>query len=151
MSPIGMEGITRSKELMQPMRADHSILMALKKRLENEVLFASCIRCQSQWRVRVADAPKRFVCQNCGGNMIALLKEYDRDKIKLMKKENPTPEEKKELARIGRNANIVNENGRRASMALAGRGVGPDAASRTFQRSVFSVLVLIFLKRSLSF
>ena len=94
MSPIGMEGITRSKELMQPMRADHSILMALKKRLENEVLYASCIRCQSQWRVRVSDAPKRFVCNKCGGNMIALLKEYDREKIKILKKENPTAEER---------------------------------------------------------
>ena len=130
MSPIGMEGITRSKELMQPMRADHSILMALKRRLENEVLYASCIRCQSQWRVRVSDAPKRFVCQKCGGNMIALLKEYDRDKIKLMKKEKPTPEEKRDILRISRNANIVNENGKRACMTLAGRGVGPDAASR---------------------
>ena len=130
MSPIGMEGITRSKELMQPMRADHNILMALKKRLENEVLYASCIRCQSQWRVRVSDAPKRFVCGHCGGNMIALLKEYDRDKIKLLKKEKPTPEEKKDIQRIGRNANIVNENGRRACMTLAGRGIGPDSASR---------------------
>ena len=130
MSPIGMEGISRSKELMQPMRADHSILMALKKRLENEVLFASCLNCQSQWRVRVSDAPKRFICSNCGGNMIALLKEYDRDKIKLLRKKGLTDEEKKDVMRISRNANLVNENGQRACMTLAGRGVGPDAASR---------------------
>ena len=130
MSPIGMEGISRSKELMQPMRADHSILMALKKRLENEVLFASCLNCQSQWRVRVSDAPKRFICSNCGGNMIALLKEYDRDKIKLLRKKGLTDEEKKDIMRISRNANLVNENGQRACMTLAGRGVGPDAASR---------------------
>ena len=130
MSPIGMEGITRSKELMQPMRADHSILMALKKRLENEVLYASCIRCHSQWRVRVGDAPKRFVCQNCGGNMVALLKEYDREKIKLLKKKDLTAEDKRETMRLSRNANLVNENGRRACMTLAGRGIGPDVASR---------------------
>ena len=130
MSPIGMEGITRSKELMQPMRADHSILMALKKRLENEVLFASCLNCQSQWRVRVSDAPKCFVCSNCGGNMIALLKEYDRDKIKLLRKKGLTAEEKKDIMRISRNANLVNENGQRACMTLAGRGIGPDSASR---------------------
>ena len=80
--------------------------------------------------MRVADSPRRFVCQNCGGNMIALLKEYDREKIKLLKKEKPTPEEKKDIQRIVRNANIVNENGRRACMTLAGRGIGPDAASR---------------------
>ena len=62
--------------------------------------------------------------------MIALLKDYDREKIKLLKKEKPTPEEKKDIQRIVRNANIVNENGRRACMTLAGRGVGPDSASR---------------------
>ena len=129
-SPIGMEGITRSKELMQPMRADHSILMALKKRLEDELMFGSCLRCQTQWRVRVADAPKRFTCPKCGGNMVAVLKEYDRDKIKLFKKTDLTDEEKKDTQRITRIANLVNENGRKACMTLAGRGIGPDAASR---------------------
>ncbi|MBE6525651.1 MAG: DEAD/DEAH box helicase [Thermoplasmata archaeon] len=131
-SRIGMEGIVRSKELMQPLRADHTILMALKKRLENETLYASCINCQSQYRFRVGDAPKRFKCQNCGGIMIAVLKEYDRDKIRLFAKDRDqlSSEEKKDIARIKRIANIVNENGKKASMALAGRGVGPDSASR---------------------
>ena len=131
-SRIGMEGIVRSKELMQPLRADHTILMALKKRLENETLYASCINCQSQYRFRVGDAPKRFKCQNCGGIMIAVLKEYDRDKIRLFGKDidQLSSEEKKDIARIKRIANIVNENGKKASMALAGRGVGPDSASR---------------------
>lgn len=131
-SKIGMEGIVRSKELMQPLRADHTILMALKKRLENETLFASCINCQSQYRFRVGEAPKKFKCQNCGGIMVAVLKEYDRDKIKLFGKDRDslTAEEKKDIARIKRIANIVNENGKKASMALAGRGVGPDSASR---------------------
>ena len=131
-SPIGMEGITRSKELMQPLRADHTILMALKRRLENEVLFASCLFCQSQYRVRVGDAPKRFVCPKCGGNMIALLKEYDRDNIKLFAKEKDrlNDEEKKDVVRIRRIANLVNEDGRKAAITLAGRGVGPDSGSR---------------------
>lgn len=130
MSPIGMEGITRSKELMQPMRADHSILMALKKRLEGELLYASCIRCQTQWRVRVGEAPKRFVCPKCGGMMIAALKEYDRDLIKLFAKKEPTDAERKQMARVKKVANLVNENGKLACMALAGRGIGPDAAAR---------------------
>lgn len=129
-SPIGMEGITRSKELMQPLRADHSILMALKKRLEDEVLFASCIKCQTQWRVRVESAPRRFICPKCGGTMIAILKEYDKDKIKLFAKKNPDESDLKDMQRVTRTANLVNENGGKACMTLAGRGVGPDAASR---------------------
>jgi len=129
-SPIGMEGIVRSKELMQPLRADHSILMALKKRLEDEVMFASCLKCQNQWRQRVSETPKRLVCGKCGGNMIAVLKEYDRESIKLLTKKDLTEQEKKETMRLSRNANLVNEHGRRAVLTLTGRGVGPDAAAR---------------------
>ena len=129
-STIGLEGITRSKELMQPVRADHSILMALKKRLEDEIMFASCLNCGSQWRFRVGDAPKRFRCPQCGGVMIAVLKGYERENIRLVKLQELSAQEKKDRLRLSRNANLVNEHGKRAVLALAGRGVGPDAASR---------------------
>jgi Lhr-like helicases len=129
-TPIGMEGIVRSKELMQPLRADHSILMALKKRLNDETLFASCLKCQTQWRLKVSETPKRLVCDKCGGNMIAVLKEYDRENIKLLKKEDLTEQERKDTMRLSRIANLVNEHGSRAVLTLAGRGVGPDAAAR---------------------
>ena len=129
-STIGLEGITRSKELMQPVRADHSILMALKKRLEDEIMFASCLNCGSQWRFRVGDAPKRFRCPQCGGVMIAVLKGYERENIRLVKLQELSAQEKKDRLRLSKNANLVNEHGKRAVLALAGRGVGPDAASR---------------------
>ncbi|MBR4503408.1 MAG: DEAD/DEAH box helicase [Candidatus Methanomethylophilaceae archaeon] len=129
-SPIGLEGITRSKELMQPLRADHAILMALKRRLENEVMFATCINCGSQRRFRVADAPKRFGCEKCGGCMVAVLKEYDRDLARLIGKKDPSPEEVKDLKKLNRIANLVNAYGNRAALVLAGRGIGPDTASR---------------------
>jgi ATP-dependent Lhr-like helicase len=137
LSPIGLWGVTRTKELMQPLRADHMILMALKKRLENETMFPSCLFGQNQWRVRVEFAPKRFVCCKCGGIMIAMLKEYDRDNIKLFAKdpETLTAQEKKDVARLRRIANLVNEGGKRAAMTLAGRGVGPESASRILGRS----------------
>ncbi|MDR3205719.1 MAG: DEAD/DEAH box helicase [Candidatus Methanoplasma sp.] len=129
-SPIGMEGIVRSKELMQPVRADHAILMAMKKRLEDETLFASCLSCAFQWRVKVSEAPKRFACMSCGGRMIALLKSYERDGIKTFRQSAHSDGEKKDALRVSRNANLVNEYGGRAAMVLAGRGIGPDSASR---------------------
>ena len=129
-SAIGLEGITRSKELMQPVRADHSILMALKKRLEDEVLFASCMHCGSQSRFRVGDAPKKFKCPQCGGVMIAVLKGYERDTVKLLKEPALSKQEKADLQKMGRNANLVFEQGRRAVLVLAGRGIGPDTAAR---------------------
>lgn len=129
-SAIGLEGITRSKELMQPVRADHSILMALKKRLQDEVLFASCMHCGSQSRFRVGDAPKRFKCPQCGGVMIAVLKNYERDTVKLLKEPALSKQEKQDLQKMGRNANLVFEQGQRAVLVLAGRGIGPDTAAR---------------------
>lgn len=129
-SAIGLEGITRSKELMQPVRADHSILMALKKRLEDEVLFASCMHCGSQSRFRVADAPKKFRCPHCGGVMIAVLKNYERDTVKLLKEEALSKQEKQDLQRMRKNANLVYDQGQRAVLVLAGRGIGPDTAGR---------------------
>ncbi len=38
LSPIGEAGLQHSKELITPQRADHSILMALKRRLEDETV-----------------------------------------------------------------------------------------------------------------
>ncbi|MBP5394974.1 MAG: ATP-dependent helicase, partial [Candidatus Methanomethylophilaceae archaeon] len=136
-SRIGLEGITRSKELMQPLRADHTILVALKKRLQDEVLFASCINCQNQWRVRVRDAPREFICPRCGGLMVALLKEYDREAIKICGKDRDlfTDEEKKTFTKLRKVANLVSTNGQRAAIVLAGRGVGAETASRILRSS----------------
>jgi ATP-dependent Lhr-like helicase len=104
--------------------------MALKKRLEEEVLFASCLNCQSQWRIAVKDAPERFRCPRCDGNMVALLKSYERESIKTIKMKERNEQEKKDALRVSRNANLVNEYGKRAAVVLAGRGIGPDSASR---------------------
>ncbi len=129
-SRIGLEGITATKELMQPARADHAILAAMKKRLEDEVLYASCIRCKTQNRVRVKNVPKKFVCPKCNGFMIALLKDYERDTIQLINKPNPTQAEKNTQKRIIKNANLVNSYGGMAAIVLAGRGIGPEVAAR---------------------
>ena len=136
-SRIGLEGITRSKELMQPLRADHTILMALKKRLCDEVLYATCLNCAGQWRVRVGDAPREFVCPRCGGIMIALLKEYDREAVKICTKDklSLTDEEAKGYAKLKKVANLVSTNGGRTAIVLAGRGVGPDSATRILRNS----------------
>lgn len=62
--------------------------------------------------------------------MIAALKGYERENVKLLKLKEHSAQEKKDLQRLSRNANLINEHGRRAALVLAGRGIGPDAASR---------------------
>ena len=132
-SPMGQQGISQAKELIQPQRADHAILMALKKRLEDEILFMSCLHCRSQVRQRSGDSPARVVCSNCGGEMVAALKGYERESIQLLKKKELSDADRRDIARLSRNANLVRSYGQRAILALSGRGVGPDSASRILQ------------------
>ncbi|MGI6008656.1 MAG: DEAD/DEAH box helicase [Methanomethylophilus sp.] len=133
-SSVGLEGITRTKELMQPARADHAILAAMKKRLESEVLYASCLNCKTQRRVVVGQAPKKFVCPKCGGYMIALLKDYERDEIKDFGKPGRDQKAQNTDKRIGKNANLVNSYGGKAAIVLAGRGIGPEVAARILMK-----------------
>lgn len=136
-SRIGLEGITRSKELMQPLRADHTILMALKKRLSDEVLYASCINCGGQWRSRVSDAPIEYRCPKCNGVMIALLKEYDREAVKVCGKDmdKMSDDDRRMYSKLKKNANLVSTNGGRCAIVLAGRGVGTETAARILRSS----------------
>jgi ATP-dependent Lhr-like helicase len=129
-SPFGRAGLQHSKELIMPQRADHSILMALKKRLEDEPLHLTCLNCHRQWRITVKDADRTIVCHHCGGHMVAALHGYNKENAKLLGKKKLSEEEKREIRRMFKNANLVNEKGRKALLALAGRGVGPDAAAR---------------------
>ena len=51
-----------------------------------------------------------------------------------MKLNELTSQEKKDRLRLSRNANIVNEFGKRGVICLAGRGIGPDTASRILSK-----------------
>jgi ATP-dependent Lhr-like helicase len=104
--------------------------MALKNRLEVETMSLSCLNCQTQWRMKPKDAPERISCPKCGGQMIAALLPYNREDIGLLKKQRPNEEETKEIRRMYKNASLVKEHGRKALVALAGRGIGPDTAAR---------------------
>ncbi|MEM2944099.1 MAG: DEAD/DEAH box helicase [Methanomassiliicoccales archaeon] len=130
LSPISLSGLEHSRDLITPQRADKSILDALKKRLEGEVTYLTCLNCQNQWRATPREAPKRIVCPRCRGSMIAALHSYNRDLVKLLRKKKHSDDEKKEIQKMYKNASLVNEFGKQAMFVLSARGVGPDTASR---------------------
>ena len=133
LSPMGLEGITRTKELMQPARADHAILAAMKKRLDDTVLFSACLFCGSGHRMKVGEVRGHLICPRCKGTMIALLKDYERDDIRGYGK-GDSSERRKTDARLRKNAQLVKSYGYTAALVLAGRGVGPDTAGRILSR-----------------
>lgn len=71
-------------------------------------------------------------CPICSSRLIAALKPWESDEIKLLKKGEhlKTEEEKNRVKRIFRNANLVLSHGKQAVIALAARGLGPEIASR---------------------
>jgi len=136
-SPIGEAGFLGGRELMAPERADSSIIMALRSRIMSDHVILFCLNCK-KWRSSrvVSGVPEHPECPLCGSRLIAALKPWEEDEIRLVKKRDAekTEEEKKKTARVYRNANIVLSHGKTAVIALASRGIGPETASRVIRK-----------------
>jgi ATP-dependent Lhr-like helicase len=134
LSPISLAGLETIKGLMVPQRADRSILMALKKRLEDTNISLVCTNCNKIWNTTVNRADDKPRCSNCSAIKIAVLRRHNKDLAKILTKKQRTSEENKELRRIHKNASLVLNYGKPALLALMGRGIGPDTAARILRR-----------------
>ncbi|MDH7593376.1 MAG: DEAD/DEAH box helicase [Methanomicrobiales archaeon] len=130
LSPFGREGLFSSRDLIPPPSGDQAVLGALKRRIEQEEIVLSCLHCR-RWKSRtvVQRVPERPVCPECGARLIAALKPFEEGTIP-RKGRGRTEEEKTAFTRVLRNANLVLSHGRKAVIALAGRGIGPETAAR---------------------
>lgn len=134
LSPIALAGFETIRGLMVPQRADRTILMALKTRLEDNDITLVCTNCHHSWATSVRRTPFQPRCHNCGAIKIAVLMHYNKDQRKILTKKHRTPEENKELKRLHKNASLVLTYGKFAILALVARGVGPDTAARILGR-----------------
>jgi len=136
-SPIGLSQRPSGKELIAPEKADRSIVLALKERIMNDRVILFCVSCK-KWRSqrKVKRVPLRPSCPLCGSRMIAALKPWEKDEIKITKRSDKirSQEDKKRVQRVYRNANLVLSHGKTAVIALASRGLGPESASRVIRR-----------------
>jgi ATP-dependent Lhr-like helicase len=134
LSPIGEQAIGKRQELMQPRRADRTVLMALKTRLLSEDVVMVCMNCRVQRRSVVENLPDRIRCQKCDGVLLAAIQPYAKKEFALLRKGAAGDEETRLLKKLYKNANLVMAHGRKAVMALVARGVGPDTAGRILAR-----------------
>ena len=134
LSPISLAGLETIRGLMVPQRADRSILMALKKRLEDADITFVCTNCYKTWNTTVRRAEDKPKCSNCGAIKISVLRRHNRDQAKILSKKEKSKEEIKEVKRMHKNASLVLSYGKPAIIALVGRGIGPDTAARILRK-----------------
>lgn len=131
LSIIGSEGLFSSRDLIAPPDMDQAVIAALKRRLDAQEVILACMHCRS-WKKktiveRVEEHPE---CPKCNARLIAVVKPYEEENIQISRKKKKTPLDMEVEKRMLKSANMVLSSGKRAIIALAGRGVGPDAASR---------------------
>ena len=141
LSIIGRAGLEARKDLMAPEKADRAILLALKKRLENDYVRLVCLNCKRTLRKMIKDIsdPKDgsnpIKCNYCSGVMLSVIPIHDSETVKLLSKKGKlTEHQKKELSRLRTNANLVMSYGKRAVLTLAARGIGANTAARILAR-----------------
>jgi len=134
LSPIALAGVETMRGLMVLQRADRSILMALKRRLDDTDITLVCTNCNKKWNTTVGRADVQPKCSSCGAIKIAVLRKYNKKLAKVLTKKERTIEENKEVTRLHKNASIVLNHGKVALMTLVGRGIGPDTAARILRR-----------------
>jgi ATP-dependent Lhr-like helicase len=132
-SPIGSSGRGGGRDTVFPENADAAIIELLKARIQNDRVLLFCASCQSWKSLRtVARVPERPECPRCGSRLVAALKPWEEEEIRVVKKpeKSKTAEDRRRTRRVFRNANLVLSYGRTAAIALASRGLGPETASR---------------------
>jgi ATP-dependent Lhr-like helicase len=140
LSPIGSQGFESIRGLMVPQRADRTILMALKNRLEDTAITLVCTNCHHIWDSQIRRIPKKLQCPKCQAIKIAILRRHLREDAKLLAKPRPTKEEIKKIQRIHKNASLVLSYGQPAVLTQIARGIGPDTAARILRQFDRSIL-----------
>jgi ATP-dependent Lhr-like helicase len=133
LSPIGTSGRGGGRDVTSPEHADAAVINLLKNRIMNDRVLLFCVNCKKWKSMRqVERVPEQPECPICGSRMVAALKPWEEEEIKVVKKpeKKKTAEEKRRTKRVFRNANLVLSYGKTAAIALASRGLGPETAAR---------------------
>ncbi|GAA0198686.1 DEAD/DEAH box helicase [Haladaptatus pallidirubidus] len=130
-TPVGSGGRSSGRELLAPENADASVIETVRERIRNDEMLLFCLHCQD-WRrkttvKKIDDQPK---CIHCGSTRIAALNPWADEVLKAVRAEEKDDEQEKMTRRAYKSANLVQSHGKRAIIALAARGVGPQNAAR---------------------
>ncbi len=135
--PISTLAEERRRRYLAPPRANKKLLQEVRRRIEGTDAWLVCVACTHTWQSTVGDLPPRLHCRRCGSNQIACTGPWAKPLLPLLRPgglDKANADEKREAARLRRNAATVSGFGRTACLALAARGIGPDGAGRLLQK-----------------
>jgi ATP-dependent helicase Lhr and Lhr-like helicase len=136
LSPLAELGFSYElQDVVKPERPEKEIFNIFKNRLLMSKIRLLCINCGKYSIIEtVEDVEKEPRCKKCQSKLIAALRVYQTEAQKTVGKwlrgEDMTKEEEAELDRVKKSADMVIDYGRKAVIAMAGRGVGPETAKR---------------------
>ncbi|RZN37612.1 MAG: DEAD/DEAH box helicase [Methanophagales archaeon ANME-1-THS] len=138
-SPIAgiAEVITRGYELIPPERMHRVILSYVKARLLDESLTFVCTNCWSYTAVRRIHEiePASLHCPVCESKMIGALKADEREVRRVVGKDQGKRKKASRLANEAKKAaELIATSGTAALLALAGKGLTIDDASKILNR-----------------
>lgn len=141
---VGEEGLSPLAELgfryelqdvVKPERPEKEIFKIFSNRLINTKLRLLCINCGKYSITEyVKDIEKEPRCRKCQSRLIAVLRPYQIEIQKIVSKwlkgEELNEEEEEKLKHVKKSADLIIVYGKKAAIAMAGRGVGPETAKR---------------------
>ncbi|MFB6070582.1 MAG: DEAD/DEAH box helicase [Halanaeroarchaeum sp.] len=134
-TPIGTSGRSSGQELLTLENADASVVQTVRDRIQDDRVKLFCVHCRD-WEhetkvSRVADQPQ---CSRCESTRVAALSPWADEVVTAVRADEKDDEQEHLTERAVRNANIVQSHGKKAVIALAARGVGPQNAARIINR-----------------
>jgi ATP-dependent Lhr-like helicase len=124
-----------------PYSIDQALTALVKERLLNTKHKLICLHC-GRWEsvVKTSEAVEPLTCGLCRSRLVASTYLSDQDALRIVAKKksgaklDATEEEK--LRKLWKTSSLLQQFGRSALLALSGRGVGPEAASRLLRNYV---------------
>ncbi|MEM5766093.1 MAG: DEAD/DEAH box helicase [Candidatus Aenigmatarchaeota archaeon] len=138
-SPLGKIGLKHDfSELVGPTRPEIEIFELFKKRLLNTNIKLVCVNC-GQWQQSflAKEISDKVRCKKCEAKLLAIVHPKNMEAIKIVKKKlggTLAEGEKKKFEKIRQSADLFLVYGKKAAIALAARGVGPETAKRILAR-----------------
>ncbi len=119
--------LTHYSERIMPLKPTKAIIESVTSRLMNEEITLLCLSCKNTRTMKVRDVTTTR-CPSCGSSLVAGISHYEKNEI--MEGINSGKIDEKTLRRLRKNAHLVKERGKKAIIALSGRGIGSETASR---------------------